>query len=89
MASKELTREALVNLATPFFEAGKEIFISLCPTGKLYVGDVPPETCQKCGHPLRRGVSPWRVILLLVFSVLVIGFLGRVLSCYEAGHPRF
>ena len=53
MASKELTREALVNLATPFFEVGKEVFIALCPKGKLYVGDVPSETCEVCDttHP--------------------------------------
>ncbi len=48
MASKELTREALVNLVTPFLETGKAAFIAYCPTGKLYVGDALSETCKKC-----------------------------------------
>jgi hypothetical protein len=48
MASKELTREALVNLATPFLEAGKAVFIAYCPTGKVYVAPVMSEECRAC-----------------------------------------
>jgi hypothetical protein len=50
MADRTLTSEAIQNLATPFFEQGQQVFIAYCPEGegKLYMADVPSDTCKRC-----------------------------------------
>jgi hypothetical protein len=51
MPSANLTKEALVLLATPYFDQGsEEIFIAYCNQGlgKLYMATVPSGECKVC-----------------------------------------